>query len=136
MFYQKMPRKGFLNCVLKEDEGFFIEGNDYKDCVSQLSEWAAEHPEKWIYFHNCGIGPAYPAPVAKYIFEVSIYDAEPAALMMFSTLFQKGCDGSREIDSMSEKERAELAKKQMFSCYMLGSIRANSTTKMKSENNE
>ena len=88
MIYQEAPRKSLKGATIKPDKGFWLEGKDYADCIKQLKEYGAAHPEKWIYFYDCGLGPAYPVPVARNLFEVSIYDAEPAAFMMFSRCFQ------------------------------------------------
>lgn len=121
MIYQKAPRKSLKGITIDTDKGFWLEGKDYADCIKQLKEYGATHPEKWIYFYDCGLGPAYPVPVARNLFEVSIYDAEPAALMLFSTCFQEGCDGKCEIDMMSDEERSELRRKQLTTLYMLES---------------
>lgn len=121
MIYQEAPRRSLRGLSKDPNEGFWIEGKDYADCIKQLKEYGATHLEKWIYFYDCGLGPAYPVPVARNLFEVSIYDAEPAALMVFSRCFQEGCDGKREIDMISDKERSELHRKQLATLYMLGS---------------
>ena len=121
MIYQAAPRKSLKGLVKNQDEGFWLEGKDYEDCIKQLKEYGASHPEKWIYFYDCGLGPAYPVPVARNLFEVSIYDAEPAALMLFSRCFQEGCERKREIDMMSDEARSELRRKQLTALYILGS---------------
>lgn len=92
MISQTAPRKSLKGVRIPEEKGFFVEGTDYADCIRQLKEYSSRHPEKWIYIHNCGIGPGYPIPVAKQLLEVSIYDTEPAGLLLFSSLFQEGCD--------------------------------------------
>lgn len=121
MIYQAAPRKSLKGLVKNPDEGFWLEGKDYEDCIKQLKEYGASHPEKWIYFYDCGLGPAYPVPVARNLFEISIYDAEPAALMLFSRCFQEGCERKREIDMMSDEARSELRRKQFTALYILGS---------------
>ena len=121
MIYQAAPRKSLKGLVKNPDEGFGLEGKDYEDCIKQLKEYGASHPEKWIYFYDCGLGPAYPVPVARNLFEVSIYDAEPAALMLFSRCFQEGCERKREIDMMIDEARSELRRKQLTALYILGS---------------
>lgn len=120
MIYQEAPRRSLSGCEISEDKGFWLEGNDYQDCIKQLKEYGAAHPEKWIYFYDCGLGPAKPVPVAKHLLEVSIYDYEPAALMMFYHLFQEGCEQKKEIDMMTDYERSELRRKQLTSLYLLG----------------
>ena len=45
---------------------------------------------------------------------------EPARPPIPTICFQRGVDGKREIDTMSEDEVVELRKKQMFFFYMLG----------------
>ena len=121
MIYQEAPRKSLRGLTIDPDKGFWLEGKDYADCIKQLKEYGAAHPEKWIYFYDCDMAPAYPIPVARQLFEVSIYDAKPAGLMLFSRCFQEGCDKRREIDMMSDEERSELRRKQLVSLYMLGS---------------
>ena len=121
MIYQEMPRRTYSCCRLDEDKGFFIEGKDYQDCLVQLTDWCGAHRDKWVYYHDCGVGPAKPVPVARNVFEVAIYDAEPAGLMMFYSCIQEGCSGKREIDAMSADERAELQKKHLTFFAMLGS---------------
>lgn len=121
MIYQAAPRKSLKGLVKNPDEGFWLEGKDYEDCIKQLKEYGTSHPEKWIYFYDCGLGPAYPVPFARNLFEVSIYDAEPAALMLFSRCFQEGCERKREIDMMSDEARSELRRKQLTALYILGS---------------
>ena len=121
MIYQEMPRKSYCGFRLDEDKGFFIEGKDYQDCLDQLIEWCAAHRDKWVYFHECGVGPAKPVPVARNVFEVAIYDAEPARPVLFFRCIQKGADGKREIDTMTDEEKAELQEKHMFFFYVLGS---------------
>ena len=121
MIYQAAPRKSLKGLVKNPDEGFWLEGKDYEDCIKQLKEYGTSHPEKWIYFYDCGLGPAYPVPVARNLFEISIYDAEPAALMLFSRCFQEGCERKREIDMMSDEARSELRRKQLTALYILGS---------------
>ena len=121
MIYQAAPRKSLKGLVKNQDEGFWLEGKDYEDCIKQLKEYGASHPEKWIHFYDCGLGPAYPVPVARNLFEVSIYDAEPAALMLFSRCFQEGCERKREIDMMNDEARSELRRKQLTALYILGS---------------
>lgn len=127
MIYQKAPRKSLKGITIDTDKGFWLEGKDYADCIKQLKEYGTAHPEKWIYFYDCGLGPAYPVPVARNLFEVSIYDAEPAALMLFSKCFQEGCERKHEIDMMSDDERAELRAKQLKGLYLLGSSLHNQT---------
>ena len=121
MIYQEAPRRSLNGCEISKDKGFWLEGNDYQDCIRQLKEWGDAHPEKWIYFYDCGLGPAKPVPVAKHLFEVSIYDAEPAVLMFFSICFQEGCERKHEIDMMSDEARSELRRKQLTALCMLGS---------------
>lgn len=121
MIYQEMPRKGFEGCRLDENKGFFIEGKDFQDCLNQLIEWCANHREKWVYYHDAGIGPAKPVPVARNIFEVAFFDAEPARPVLFSRCIQEGVEGKREIDTMTDEEKTELRKKQLGFFYLLGS---------------
>lgn len=121
MIYQEMPRKGYEGCNIAENKGFYVEGKDYADCLNQLKEWAEKHPEKWIYYHDCGIGISKSCPVTRQVFEVSFFDAEPAAMVLFSCLFQRGCEGKREIDSLSESEIAEIRRKQLDFFTILGS---------------
>lgn len=119
--YQKMPRKGSECCILESNEGFFIEGYTYEDCLKELENWANNHPEKWIYVHNCGIGIANYCPISKYIIEVHIYDKKPANIILFMTEYQKGNTDESEIDFMSEEERLLLRQKQMTLLALLGS---------------
>ena len=121
MIYQEAPRKSLHGCEISKDKGFWLEGKDYKDCIRQLKEWGSAHPEKWIYFYDCGLGPAKPVPVARYLFEVAIYDYKPASFMMFYHLFQEGCEQKHEIDIMSDDEKSELYKKQLRGLYLIGS---------------
>ena len=121
MIYQEAPRKSLKGLTINPDKGFWLEGKDYEDCIKQLKEYGASHPEKWIYFYDCGLGPAYPVPVAKHLFEVAIYDYEPACFMMCYHLFQEGCERKHEIDMMSDEARSELRRKQLTALYMLGS---------------
>ena len=120
MICQEMRRKGFEGCKLDADKVFYIEGKDYKDCMEQLSEWCKNHREKWVYYHDCGVAPSKPVPVARNIFEVHFFDEEPARLLLFSHCIQEGIGGKREVDTMTVEEKAELRKKQMFFFYMLG----------------
>lgn len=122
MIYQEAPRRSLGGLEIPEDKGFWVDGKDRADCFRQLREYGERHPEKWIYYYDCGVGPGYPIPVARQLFEVSIYDAEPAGIMLFSQLFQEGKDREREIDMMSDEERAELRKKQMTTMALLGSF--------------
>lgn len=122
MIYQEAPRRSLRYCSIDKDKGFWIEGKDYDDCIKQLREYGKNHPEKWIYFYNCGAGPAYPIPVARYLFEVAIYDREPASLMFMYNCFQKGRGNRREIEMLSDKEKNELRKKQLEFFYTLGSM--------------
>lgn len=121
MIYQEAPRKSLRGCPKPKDKGFWLDGTDRADCIRQLQEYGKEHPERWIYFHDCGMGPGYPVPVARNLFEVSIFDAEPAGIILFSRLFQKGSAGKREIDAMTPEERNNLRKKQMTFFALLGS---------------
>ena len=121
MIYQEAPRKSLKGLTINPDKGFWLEGKDYEDCIKQLKEYGASHPEKWIYFYDCGLGPAKPVPVAKHLFEVAIYDYEPACFMMCYHLFQEGCERKHEIDMMSDEARGELRRKQLTALYMLGS---------------
>ena len=121
MIHQEAPRKSLRSCPMPEDKGFWLDGVDRADCLRQLEEYGKAHPEKWIYFYACGMGPGYPIPVARNLFEVSIYNAEPASILLFSRLFQRGCEGRREVDEMSPEERTEVHKKQMAFFAMLGS---------------
>lgn len=121
MIHQTMPRKGYEDCHIEENKGFFIEGKDYADCIEQLKEWAKRHPEKWIYYHDCGMGASKLVPVARNIFEVEFFDFEPAASMLLWDLFQKGREDKREINTMSKEERNELITKQLKFFYTLGS---------------
>lgn len=127
MIYQEAPRKSLKGININPDKGFWLEGKDYADCIKQLKEYGSAHPEKWIYFYDCGLGPAYPVPVARNLFEVSIYDAEPAALMLFFKCFQEGYDKKREIDMMSEEQRTDFIKKRLCGLYLLGSSFLNQT---------
>ena len=115
-----MRRKGFESCKLDAEEGFYIEGKNFDDCINQLCEWCNARPEKWVYYHNCGMAPSKPIPIARNIIEVLFYDMEPARPPIPTVCFQQGVDGKREIDTMSEDEVSELRKKQMFFFYMLG----------------
>lgn len=119
MIHQTMPRKGYEGCKLDESKGFYIEGEDFDDCINQLREWCETHKEKWVYYHDCGMGPSKPIPVAKNIFEVQFYDADPAAPIIPSRCFQEGCEGKREIDTMNDEERNVLRQKQMMFFTML-----------------
>ena len=120
MIYQTAPRKDLSWSTKDLDKGFWLEGKDYADCIAQLKEWCEAHLEKWVYYHDAGMGPAYPVPVARQLFEVSIYDAEPAGIMLFQRLFQRGCENKREIDMMSSEERNALYEKQLRFFAMLG----------------
>ena len=113
MFYQTMPRKGYEDCVFDESKGFFVEGRNCDDCLAQLKDWCEEHKEKWVYFYDCGLAPAKSIPVARNIFEVYFYDAEPAARPWRTVCVQKGCDGKQEIDAMTEEEKSEFRSKRM-----------------------
>ena len=121
MIYQEMPRKGYNGCRYDENKGFYVEGKDYSDCLEQLKVWCQSHREKWVYYHDCGIGPGKPTPIARNVFEVCFYDMEPAALMWSFRLFQRGSEGKREIDSMTAEEKKELMIKQGTFFAMLGS---------------
>lgn len=121
MIYQTLPRKGYENCTLSENEGFFIEGINEDDSVQQLREYADKHPEKWIYIHSCGYGISKNIPVSRHVIEVHIFDKEPANLMISFTLIQKGCNNEHEIDEMSEDEKTNLYMKQLAAFAMLGS---------------
>lgn len=129
MISHEAPRKSLQGCHKPENSGFWLDGTDYSDCIRQLKEYAAQHREKWIYFHDCGIEPGYPIPVARQLFEVGIFDAEPAAIMWSWRLFQKGAAGRREIDEMSLEERSQLRAKQGLFFAMLGSSIYNSENK-------
>ena len=121
MIYQTLPRKGYENCTLKENEGFFIEGINEEDTASQLQEYVDTHPEKWIYIHNCGYGISKNIPVSRHVAEVHIFDKKPANCMIGFTLIHEGCDGKCEIDEMSEEEKTNLYMKQLTAFAMLGS---------------
>ena len=121
MICQKMRRKGFEGCKLETDKGFYIEGKDFNDCMEQLKEWCKNHLEKWVYYHDCGVAPSKPVPIARNIFEVHFFDEEPARPLLFSRCMQEGSEGKREIDTMTHEEKYDLMKKQMFFFYMLGS---------------
>lgn len=118
--HQAMRRKGFENCKLDAEEGFYIEGKNLEDCINQLREWCNARPEKWVYYHNCGMAPSKPISIARNILEVLFYDMQPARPPIPTVCFQQGVGDKREIDTMSEDEVAELRKKQMFFFYMLG----------------
>lgn len=120
MIYQVAPRKDLRWATKDPNKGFWIEGKDRTDCIKQLREWADAHPEKWIYYYDCGMRPAHPIPVARQLFEVSIYDEEPACNMMFYGLFQRGCENKKEIDLMSPEERNEFYEKQLKFFTILG----------------
>lgn len=122
MNYQDAPRRSLSGCQIPENKGFWLDGKNRSDCFQQLQQYGKQHPEKWIYYYDCGVGPGYPVPVARQLFEVSIYDAEPAGMMLFSRLFQEGKDGKREIDMMSDEEITELRSKQMTTMALLGSM--------------
>lgn len=121
VIYQEMPRRGWNGVKLDKTKGFFLEGKDYNDCIKQLMEWCENHKEKWVYFHDCGVAPSKPIPVARNVLEVVFFDAEPAAIMLFWQLFQKGCNRNREIDTMTAEQRTEMRKKHLKFFYMLGS---------------
>lgn len=125
MIHQQMPRRGYRDCVYPENKGFFIDGADLKDCINQLKEWCAKHPEKWVYYHDCGTAPGYPVPVARRILEVTFSDKEPTGILLFSVLFQKGSAGEREIDDMTEDERLDVLRKHLNFFYTLGTIARN-----------
>lgn len=122
MITQDPPRRSLRGCAIPKEKGFWLDGIDYHDCLKQLKEWGAKHPEKWIYFHDCGVGPCYPTPVARHLLEVAIFDAEPAAIMWSWVSFQKGSEGRREIDEMTDRERHELRAKQGAFFAVLGSL--------------
>lgn len=90
MICQEIRRKGFDGCKLDANEGFYIEGNNFKDCMKQLEEWCKNHREKWVYYHNCGIALSEPVPVAINIFEVHFYNAKPVRPPLFSSCIQRG----------------------------------------------
>ena len=46
MIYQAAPRKSLKGLFKNPDEGFWLEGKDYEDCIKQLKEYGASHPEK------------------------------------------------------------------------------------------
>ena len=121
MIYQEMPRRNFIGPRLDENKGFFLEGRDYEDCLAQLVEWCGEHPEKWVYYHNCGMAPAYPVPVARHVLEVYFFDEQPARPVFLCRCIQEGCGGMREIDRLSEQEKAEILNNQLFMVQVLGS---------------
>jgi hypothetical protein len=122
MIYQKAPRKSMSCCEIPKEKGFYLEGDDYKDCIRQLKEWGAAHPEKWIYFYDCGLGPSKPVPVSKHLLEVAIYDYEPACFMMFWHLLQEGCEQKKEIDMMTDDEKSELYRKKLNTLSILGQL--------------
>ena len=121
MIYQECPRRN-AGSYIDPAEGFYVEGNTREECIEELKDYCNSHKEKWVYYYNMGMAPASPVPVAKYLFEVAIFDEEPASTMLFCTLFQRGSEGKREIDSMSKEERDELLKKKMKALYILGSM--------------
>lgn len=129
MIHQEAPRKSLRGCPKPEDKGFWLDGTDYNDCIRQLKKYGAQNPEKWVYFHDCGVAPGYPIPVARQLFEVAIFNAEPAAIMWSWRLFQKGAAGRREIDEMSPEERSQLRVKQGLFFAMLGSCINNPESK-------
>ena len=122
MIYQEAPRKSLRWGSIDKDKGFWLEGKDYEDCIKQLREYGNAHPEKWIYFYDCGVGPSYPIPVTRNLFEVAIYDCEPASLMFMYDCFQKGCDNKHEIEMLSDEEKNEVRTKQLGFFYTLGSM--------------
>ncbi len=120
MIHQNMPRKG-SHLHKDENKGFFMEGKDFDDCLLQLREWCDCHKDKWVYYHDCGVAPSKPIPVARNVFEVVFFDAEPAAIMWSWRLFQIGCERRKEIDSMTAEEKSELRIKQAKAFCIIGS---------------
>lgn len=112
MISQSANTKKLEGLCLPKEKGFFVEGKNFDDCIAQLTEWGNAHPEKWIYYYNIGVAPAKSCPVARNYLEVHICDAKPAGIMMMK-LFQEGCDGLTEWDTMTEKEKIEMRKKHL-----------------------
>ena len=91
MIHQEAPCRSLRGWTKDRHKGFYIDGKDLEDCLHQLREWGKNHPEKWIYYFDCGTKPGYPIPVARRIIEVYIRDSYPGfGLMILWRLFQKG----------------------------------------------
>lgn len=117
--HNKLPRKGYSWTENMRDDTFYIDGMSRKETMKELKEYADSHPEKWIYYHDCGYGPGYPVPTCKHVLEVRSFDKRPAVGMLFYSLYQEGCDGLEEIDDMSQEEVNELRMKQLrFFCEL------------------
>ena len=109
--------KGFIK---QEDDGFWLTGKDYNDCIRQLKEYGNNHPEKWIFFSDCGMRPGKPIPVAEQLFEIKIANECPTGMFMWR-LFQEGKDGKYA------EVTAEQRMKQLSFFAMLGSQFTNRT---------
>ena len=101
--------------VKEKDKGFWLTGKDYNDCIKQLEEYGKKHPEKWIFYSDCGMRPGKPIPVAEQLFEVEIADECPPGMFLWKC-FQEGCEGKyKELT-------AEQKKKQLVLFATLGNI--------------
>lgn len=100
--------------VKKDDEGFWLTGRDCNDCIHQLKEYGKAHPEKWIFFSDCGMRPGKPVPVPEQLFEVEIADECPPGMFMWEC-FQEGCEGKYK------KITQEQMTKQMATFAAIGS---------------
>ena len=118
--YNKLPRKGYSWTENMRDDTVYIDGMSRKDTMKELKEYADSHPEKWIYYHDCGYGPGDPIPTCKHVLEVRSFDKRPAVGMLFYSLYQEGCDGLSEEDDMTQEQINELKMKQLRFFYELG----------------
>lgn len=118
--HKRLPRKGYSWTENLRDDTFFIDGMSRSDTMKELKEYADSHPEKWIYYHDCGYGPGYPIPTCKHVLEVRVFNKGPEGMFPFYSLYQEGCDGLKEIDDMSQEEVNELRMKQLRFFYELG----------------
>jgi hypothetical protein len=103
----------YMNCEISKDKGFWLTGKDYNDCIKQLKEYGKNHPEKWIFFSDCGMRPAKPIPTPEQLFEVMIADKCPTGMFMWS-LFQEG------YEHLKEELTSEQKKNQLLLFAMLG----------------
>jgi len=99
---------------IPENKGFWLTGKDYNDCIKQLKEYGQKHPEKWIFFSDCGIRPGKPIPVAEQLFEVKIADECPTGMFMWRC-FQEG------QNKKHEELTPEQQKNQLMFFAMIGS---------------
>ena len=86
--YNRLPRRGYSWTQNLRDDTFYIDGMSRKDTMKELKEYADNHPEKWIYYHDCGYGPGDPVQHVS-MFLKSEFLINVLQLECFSTLYIK-----------------------------------------------